>query len=122
MIKEMVCIECPQGCLMKVEVDENTNKVISLSENRCPKGEKYALEETENPVRIITSTVRAQGLSVSMVPVRSREGIPKKRIMDVMEKIREIRVSKPVEAGEVIVRDVLGLGTDIIATRKISKQ
>ena len=113
----MTCIECPKGCALEVDI-ENC-RAVKISGNECPKGEKYAISEVENPMRILTATVLAEGLSVKMVPVRTSRPIPKSRIIEAMEQIRKIRVNRPVSVNEVIVKNFLGIDVTLIATRDI---
>ena len=114
--KNLTCIECPKSCLLSVDI-ENC-KVVKVNRAKCPKGEKYAVSEIENPKRIFTSTVLAQGLSLKMVPVRTDQQISKDKIMEAMNEIRKIRINKPVILGEVIVRNFSDLGVNLIAARE----
>jgi CxxC motif-containing protein len=116
-IKNITCIECPVGCSLKVDI-ENC-RVVKVEGHKCPKGEKYAIAEVENPVRVLASTVLAQGLSVKMISVKTDVPIPKERIMEAMDEIKKIRVNKPVDVGEVIKDDLLGLGVKLVATRDV---
>jgi len=116
MIKRMTCIECPKGCLLSVTIDDN-GAVAQVSGNKCPKGVIYAKAEVENPVRILTSSVLAQGLSLKMIPVRTDKPIPKTKLVDSMNEIRKIRITQPVSAGDIIVTNFLGLGVNLIVTR-----
>ena len=115
MIKKLTCIECPKGCPLTIEIDGD--KVGKVTGNKCPKGIGYAIAEIENPMRIFTSTVLAEGLSVKMVPVRTDKSIPKSRLADAMEMIRMLKVTQPIKVGDVILRDFLGLDANLIATR-----
>ena len=115
MIKNLTCIECPQGCALAVDI-ENC-RVIKVSGEKCPKGKDYAVSEVENPVRVLTATVLTQGLALKMVPVRTDKPIPQARILEAAGEIRKIKLSHPVRLGEVIVPDFLGLGVNLIATR-----
>lgn len=115
MIKKMTCIECPQGCLLEVDIEGG--HVIKLSGHKCAKGEIYAKQEIENPERILTSTVLTHGLPVKMLSVRTSRPIPKAKLFEAMKEIKKIRLSKPVKVGDIIVKDLLGLGADLIATR-----
>jgi len=116
MIKKKTCIECPKGC--KLAVDVQDGKVVKVSGNECPKGEKYAISEIENPARILTSSVLGQGLKIKMISVRTDKPIPKSRIFDAMGEVKKIRVTAPLKSGDIIVKDFLRLGADLIATRK----
>lgn len=115
MIKNLTCIECPLGCVLSVDV-ENC-KVIKVNANKCPEGEKYAVSEIENPTRILTATVLCQGLNLKMLPVRTDQPIPKSRILEAMDQIRKIRIDKPVQAGDILAKNFLGLEVNLIATR-----
>ncbi|MGD2278507.1 MAG: DUF1667 domain-containing protein [Candidatus Omnitrophota bacterium] len=115
MIKKITCIECPVGC--SLEVDIENCKVVKVSGNQCPKGIKYATEEVENPMRILTSTVLTEGLELKTVSVRTDSPIPKSRLEDAMREVRKVRLKKPVRVGDVVIPNLLGLGVDLIATR-----
>lgn len=118
MIKKMTCIACPNGC--QLEVDEEGGRVIKVTGNKCEKGEVYAKQEIENPTRVLSSTVLAKGLDLKLVPVRTNKPIPKARIFEAMAEIRKIKLDKPVKAGDVIVKNFLGLDADLIAARTAS--
>lgn len=119
MIKKLTCIECPKGCALSVDVVNR--RVIEVGGNDCPKGQEYAVSEIENPVRILTSAVLAQGLSLKMVPVRTDKPIPKARIQDAMTEIKKIRIRKSLHTGDIIVNNFLGLRVNLITTRDINK-
>ena len=115
-VRKLTCIECPKGCRLTVDVENG--KVIKAAGSECPKGENYAIFEIENPSRILTSTVLGPGLSLKMIPVRTDNPIPKSRIFEAMKEIKKIKVKRPLNAGDIIVKDFLSLGVNLIATRK----
>ena len=117
MIRKLTCIECPIGCLLNVDV-ENC-KVIKVSGNKCPKGLEYAIAEVEDPVRVLTSTVLAQRLTMKMVPVRTDAPIPKADMMKAMGDVKRIKITKPIKRGDVIVHNFAGVKVNLIATRDI---
>jgi CxxC motif-containing protein len=117
---KMICTECPVGCALAVTVEKG--KVIKVEGQKCPRGEKHAVDEMENPVRVLTSTVVTEGLSVKMLPVKTDRPIPKTRLFKAMEEVKKIRVSQPTRVGDVVVKNFLGLGVDLIATRSISRR
>lgn len=114
-MKEFICIVCPRGCHLKV--DDNMN----VTGNTCPRGKVYALNEITNPTRMITSTVAIESSELKRLPVMTSNPIPKGKIFDVMEEINKVRIKAPVKIGDVIIKNVLGLESDIIATRNILK-
>ncbi len=119
MIKKITCIECPKGCMLSVDI-ENC-KVLKVSGNECPKGEAYAISEVEDPVRVLTSVVLACGLSLKMVPVRTDKPIPKAKILEAMGEIKRIKTKKPLRAGDVIAKNFMNLGVNLVATREVQK-
>ena len=117
MVKKVTCIECPQSCALSVETEgSEVNKVTG---QKCPKGEKYAHDEIENPVRIVTSTVRTKGFTLKLLPVRTDKPIPKARIFEAIEEIRKITVQHTVKAGDIIIKDFIGVGVNLIAGREL---
>ncbi|MDD5383043.1 MAG: DUF1667 domain-containing protein [Candidatus Margulisbacteria bacterium] len=116
MIRKMTCIDCPVGCQLEVEVEGG--QVIKVTGNKCEKGLTYARQEVERPLRILTTTVLTSGLNVKMVPVRTNKPIPKDRLLAAMAAVRQVRLDHPVKVGETIVKDILNLDTDLIATRE----
>ena len=117
MIKKMICIECPKGCNLSVDVEGC--KVLSVQGAKCPKGTGYAISEMENPSRIFTSTVLAKGLSLKLVPVRTDKPIPKKDIFRAQEEVSKMKITSPFKSGDTITGDFLGLGVKLIATREV---
>ena len=110
-MKELVCIVCPNGCLLKI--DEKTLKVEG---NKCKKGEEFAISELTAPKRTLTTTVKTAFKDVPVLPVRVSGEIPKDKIFDVMKEINKTVVDKTVKRGETVIKNVLNLGVDVIAT------
>ncbi|MBU1863452.1 MAG: DUF1667 domain-containing protein [Candidatus Omnitrophica bacterium] len=115
MIKKITCIECPTGCLLEVSIENG--HFSTVENNKCPKGFAYAQAEIENPMRILTSTVIAHGLSLKMIPVRTDQPISKLLLLSAMEEIKKIVIDKPVAIGETIVHNFMNTGVKLITTR-----
>ena len=49
--------------------------------------------------------------------MKTEQSIPKGRIMDVMKALESIDVKAPVSAGDVVLKDVAGLGVNIVANK-----
>ena len=115
MIKEMVCVSCPIGCMLTVELNDQ-NEVLSVKGNTCKRGEQYAIDECTNPVRMLTSTVKVNGGKLPVVPVKTAKPIPKGKMFDCIQVINSTVVDAPVKMGDVLIQDICGTGIDIIAT------
>ena len=114
---EIICISCPVGCSMTVN---ETADGLSVSGNECPAGIKYAHEEKINPTRNIATSVRISGGDMEMLSVKTEKPIPKTLIMDVVRAIHKLKMNAPVNVGDIVIKDVLGTGVDIVATRNVS--
>lgn len=115
-MKEMICIVCPNGCRMCAEEKDGC---IVVTGNRCKRGEAFARAELKAPMRTICSTAPTVYKDVPVIPVRVSGEIPKSKIFDVMRAINAVTVKAPVKRGEAVIRDVLGLGVDIIVTSNL---
>lgn len=120
MTKTITCIECPKGCSISLDI-ENC-KAVNIRGAKCPKGIAYAVSEAENPVRILTTIVSTDNLSLKFVPVRTNKPIPKKDIFKAMEEVKKVKIDKPVKVNDTIVDNFLGLGVKLIATREAFKE
>ncbi len=119
----LTCIICPMGCLMEVSTKDNENEieVTSVKDNACPRGETYAKKELINPTRTLTTTIAVYGGESSLVPVKTDGEVPKARLMNCMEIIRRKSIKAPVKRGDILIRDILGSGVNIIACADIAK-
>ena len=113
--RRVLCIICPVGCEMVVKV--RGNEVLEVKGAQCPKGRDYAMEEVSSPKRVVISVVRCRGGELPVVSVRTDRPVPKDKIWDIMRLLSEIEVEAPIEIGQIIVENALGLGVNIIATR-----
>jgi len=113
----LICIGCPLGCPLTVEMEGN--EVKTVTGNTCPRGVAYAQKELTNPTRIVTSTVRVAGGKLAMVSVKTESDIPKGKIFDCVKALKDVEVIAPVKIGDVIVENVAGTGVNIIATKNV---
>jgi len=115
--RELICIGCPLGCPLTVEM--KGTEVVSVTGNTCPNGDRYARKEVTDPRRTVTSTVRVLGGSLPVVSVKIAQDIPKNKIFDCMQELATIRVKAPVQEGDVIVSNIADTGVSVIATKEI---
>jgi len=116
--KEMTCIVCPNGCRLEI-IYEDT---LTVKNALCPKGVEYARNELMNPVRYLTSTVRVSGGVLPLVSVRSNKPVPKDKLIEIVQFLKNIELKAPVHFHQLVCKDVLGTGADIVATRKVIKK
>ena len=114
MKRNMICIICPKGCSLEAEVGDAE---IKISGNACPRGEKYALDEINNPTRTVTAVMRVADRENTMVSVKTAAPVPKSKIFEIMGMIRSTTVTAPVKIGDVVLDNVYG--TQVIITKNI---
>lgn len=119
MIKELVCVNCPVGCRLTVEIEND--QVVSVSGNNCPRGAEYAESECIRPARILTTTVRITGAIHRVLPVITEKEIPLDMMMQAMDAVRGISVQAPVKVGDVIAADLIGTGVNLVAARSMDR-
>ncbi|MBR3891523.1 MAG: DUF1667 domain-containing protein [Bacilli bacterium] len=114
-MRELICIMCPKGCRLTVDDD------LNVSGNSCVRGVTYGKQEVTDPRRYLTSTVKIVSSRYKRLPVISDGDLPKDRVQDVIKYLDTVEVKAPINVKDVVVKDVLGLGVDIVATRTIKE-
>lgn len=112
----ITCIVCPMGCPLVVT---KTNDGYKVEGNTCKRGEKYGVEELTNPKRVITTTVKLENSYLNLLPVKTKESIPKDMMFDVMKELDTIKVSAPINVGDVIVKNILDTGVDVVSAKTV---
>ncbi len=115
MERELVCITCPMGCRLSIERRDDGG--LSVSGNKCPRGAAYAEAELLDPRRVVSATCRLSEPDRPRLPVRTTAPFPRERIPELLAAIYAASVNLPVRRGDVVLRDALGTGIDVIATK-----
>jgi len=114
-VRELTCIVCPVGCRARVRVEGG--RAVGWEGLECRAGEEYVKREVELPLRDFFTVVRVKGGGV--VPVRSTGPIPRERLLEASRELAGLEVEGPVRVGEVLVRNLLGMGVDVVATGEV---
>jgi CxxC motif-containing protein len=117
--RNLTCIICPLGC--KIEVELSEGKAFNIEGNACDRGLSYAKEECTSPKRVLTTLVRVKGGSLPVTSVKTTKPIPKELVGEVQKLLFRITIEAPVEMGEAVLRDVMGTGADVVATRPMER-
>ena len=118
--EKLICIGCPLGCLLTIDMDGDT--IVNVSGHTCRNGEKYAKKELTNPTRIVTSTVRVSGGALPIVSVKTAADIPKDQMFACIKALQLVEVPAPIQIGQVILANVANTGVDVVATKAIAEQ
>lgn len=117
--KNYTCIVCPVSCDLTLTDD---NGVLTVTGNACKRGEVYAKNEYTDPKRMITTTVRLTGAELARLPVISTDPIPKGLMADCLKLLYEMEVKAPVKVRDIIVKNILNTGVDIVAARTVQRE
>ncbi len=112
--KNMICITCPKGCTLEVTQDGSTLLKVT---GGCKRGHEYVEREMTDPRRMIASTVRIVNALHPLMPVYTSAPFPKPRIQELLAELRNVEVKAPVRVGQVLVKNILNTGIDILASR-----
>lgn len=115
--RELICIGCPLGCQITVMMEQG--EIKEITGNTCVRGEEYARKEVLSPTRIVTSTVCLEGGSIKAVPVKTKQDIPKSKIFEVMEELKNVVAKAPIHIGDVVLENAAGTGVPVIATKDV---
>jgi len=93
--------------------------VISLKNNLCRLAMDHMVSEIFDPRRMLTTSMPVDGGDWPLVSVKTVPAIPKDKMIEAMDEITGIRVQAPIKVGDVLVKNILGCGSDVVATRNV---
>jgi CxxC motif-containing protein len=114
---EIICVACPKGC--RLEAQRKDGELL-VSHAGCKRGKQYAIGEITDPRRMVASTVRITGGLHPLMPVYTSAPFPKDKILQLLDHIRATKIQAPVNAGDIVIKDALGTGIDVIASRDMT--
>ena len=110
--KEIICINCPVGCLLRI--CEEGGKII-VEGNACNRGASYGKSEFTAPVRMVTSVMRLEN-SGKPLPVRLSKPVAKTLISGVLHEIARAFAPANARQYDVLIENVLDSGADVVAS------
>jgi len=113
---EIICVACPHGC--RLEATRKDGEIL-ISNAGCKRGKEYATNEITDPRRMVATTVRIQHGIHPLLPVYTSEPFPKGRVTELLREIRKVEITAPVKMGQVVLKNALGTGIDVIASRDL---
>jgi CxxC motif-containing protein len=118
--KNIICTICPKSCRIKVVVSEKGD-IISTTGHMCKRGLSYSNAEAIDPKRTLTTTVAVDYADYAVVSVKTDKPVPKKLIFACMDIIKNTKAATPVRSGDIIIRNILDTGADVVITRDIGE-
>ena len=116
----IICIICPVSCPVDVEWTKEGG-VTSIKNHLCKLAGPYVESELFDPKRLLTTSIPVDGGNWPLVSVKSVPPIPKDLMLAAMDEITGVRVKAPIKVGDVLMKNLLGTGSDLVATRNVKK-
>ncbi len=80
-------------------------------------------EELEDcDMEVFTSLVRIKGAKINVVSVKTNKPIDKKLFLKCSRALSRINVGSPIRIGDIVCKNILNLGVDIICTKNADKR
>jgi len=114
---KIICVVCPISC--NIEVTLKGDEILNVKNNLCERGKVYAIEEITTPKRMLTTTVNVKKGHILFLPVKTATPIPKDLIFPCMEVLKDVIVKTPIHKGNVIVKNILGKGINVVSSRSV---
>jgi len=142
-LRNLTCIVCPIGCSLEVN-DETQGTLfddenIDVKGNRCPRGAVYALEEIRAPKRVVTATAQLNHDTlfqdetsenkkseidrfIRRIPVKTTSPCLREKIPALLNDIYKLKVSLPVNTGDIVISNWKNEGIDVVVTRSMNRE
>lgn len=115
------CKVCPIGCQLIITENLLDPSGYTVEGNSCNRGKDFAIDEITKPSRVVTGKVILRNGPMGHLPVKTTGVIPKNKVEECLKIINSTEVSAPVNKGDVIIKNILGLGVDVVAQRKVKR-
>lgn len=70
---------------------------------------------------ILTTTVKIKSETSTLLPVKTSAPIPVDRLKKAMKKISKIKVKAPIYVGDVVLKNFIEKGTNLVSTKTVEK-
>lgn len=107
---ELVCKNCPVGCHLTI-VDN------VVTGNRCPRGLSYKNAEEES---VFFTTVKIDSKRLGHLSIKSNRPITEEEKTKVRKLLEDYELKPPINANEVVIKNIGDLDIDFISQRKIN--
>ena len=114
LIKEITCTKFNKQCIASKDK-------YDINENLYSGEENLGLKQ-DTKCDIFTTVVRIKGSDCNVVPVKSSRPLNKSLWLECSKVLSRIHVGAPIKLGDIICKNILNTGVDIICTKSIDKR
>lgn len=116
-VSQYLCIGCPLGC--RLEVEANGPDIVEVRGFSCRIGKEFAIQEHTAPTRMLATTVSVHNGQWARLPVKTEAAVPKEKVLPLADALHQLELHAPIRTGDVVLKDALGTGVNVIATRDL---
>jgi CxxC motif-containing protein len=113
------CKVCPIGCELIITENPDNPLDIKVEGNSCNRGRDFGIQITTTPMKVLTGKVILLNGSMKHLPVKTTGPVPKNKVEECLKIINSTEISAPVNRGDIVIKNILGLGVDVVAARKV---
>jgi CxxC motif-containing protein len=117
-MKQTVCNKCEEYCVIDVKTND---EVVEIIGNKCKVGIELSDKYLEASMEVLTTLVRIKGGNIKVVSVKSDRPIEKKLFLKCSRALSRINIGAPIKIGDVVCKNILNLGVDIICTKNVDR-
>ena len=118
--RRMICHVCHNGCTITAEYEdgniEKSSADARITGHHCVRGRDFALSQIQEPLQDIIAVIKSTEYTGEGIPVRLSSAIGEQYRDMIIQAINSMRVTGQVQPGQIIVKNLLGMGVDLIAT------
>ena len=108
---QMICPVCKNNCHLEVE---EIDGVITVSGNKCARGDLHAREELKGERKVVTYHASTVFEAVPSVDVKTTGTVPKELVFRLIRLIKKQKIDRPMKRGEVLLHQPLDLPVDVV--------
>lgn len=116
MKNEIICIVCPNSCLLMRDNEGNITGYL------CKRGLEFAKQEFSEPKRSVTTTIKTNFKDIPVVSVRTDKEISKALIAPLLRELKKVVLNERLGVSDVVVSNFLNTGVNIIMTTNVLKE
>jgi CxxC motif-containing protein len=110
------CIICPRGC--HIETDQAGAPIGA----RCARGLAWAVQELEQPKRIVCTSILVTGGTQPLVSVKTDRPVARESMKSIVSFISGMTVTAPIGMYQVLVENPAGIACNLLATQPVASR